>query len=58
MLIVAGTSLMVYPASGLINYFNGKYLVLINRSATPYDYLANLIIHDSLGNVFQNVLDD
>ena len=58
MLIVAGTSLMVYPASGLINYFNGKYLVLINRSATPYDYLANLVIHDSLGNVFQNILDD
>ena len=52
MLIVAGTSLTVYPASGLINYFKGKTLVLINKDATPYDYKADYIINDSLGKVF------
>lgn len=52
-LIVAGTSLTVYPASGLIRFFKGKYLVLINKDKTPYDCIANLVIHDSLGNVFQ-----
>ncbi len=52
MLIVAGTSLTVYPASGLINYFQGKYLVLINRDSTPYDNRADLVINDSLGKVF------
>ena len=54
-MIVAGTSLTVYPASGLINYFRGKNLVLINRDATPYDNIANLVINDSLGNVFKNI---
>ena len=55
MLIVAGTSLTVYPASGLINYFRGKYLVLINRDATSYDNEADLVIYDSLGNVFSKI---
>ncbi len=55
MLIVAGTSLTVYPASGLIRYFNGKHLVLINRSSTSYDSLADLVINDSLGKVFEQV---
>lgn len=50
-LIVGGTSLAVYPAAGLINYFNGKHLVLINRSQTPYDDRAELVIHDSIGKV-------
>lgn len=54
-LIVAGTSLTVQPASSLINYFNGKYLVLINRDPTPYDYKANLVINDSLGKVFSEI---
>ena len=54
-LIVAGTSLTVYPASGLIRYFRGKNLVLINRDSTPYDIMASLVINDSLGNVFSNV---
>lgn len=54
-LIVAGTSLTVYPASGLIRYFKGKYLVLINEDETPYDGMANLVIHDSLGHVFENL---
>ena len=51
-LIVAGTSLTVQPASGLIMYFKGKNLVLINRDETPYDYRANLVIHEKLGEVF------
>ncbi len=55
MLIVGGTSLTVYPASGLINYFRGKKLVLINRDQTSYDYRADLVINDSLGNVFRQI---
>lgn len=55
LLIVAGTSLTVYPAAGLINYFRGKNLVLINKDATPYDYKADLIINDSLGKVFNSI---
>ena len=53
LLIVAGTSLTVQPASSLINYFKGKNLVLINRDATMYDYKADLVINDSLGKVFE-----
>ena len=55
MLIVAGTSLTVYPASGLINYFRGKNLVLINRDATPFDNRANLVINETLGKVFKEI---
>ena len=55
LLIVAGTSLTVYPAAGLIRYYQGKRLVLINRDETPYDNYANLVIHDSLGNVFSQL---
>lgn len=50
-LIVGGTSLVVYPAAGLIQYYRGKHLVLINRSQTPYDSRAHLCIHDSIGKV-------
>lgn len=53
LMIVGGTSLTVYPASGLINYFRGKNLVLINRDATPYDGRADLVINESLGDVFR-----
>lgn len=52
MLIVGGTSLQVYPAAGLIHYFSGDDLVLINRDATPYDSIASLVVHDSLGKIF------
>jgi len=52
LLIVAGTSLTVYPAAGLINYYRGNRLVLINRDATPYDHYADLVFHESLGDVF------
>lgn len=52
MLMVAGTSLTVYPAAGLIRYYRGNRLVLINRDETPYDAMANLVFHDSLGKIF------
>ena len=52
MLIVAGTSLTVYPAAGLIDYYRGNRLVLINRDATPYDRHADLVFHESLGEIF------
>jgi NAD-dependent deacetylase len=51
LLIVGGTSLVVYPAASLINYFHGGNLVLINKSETPYDNRADLVIHDSIGTV-------
>ena len=51
-LIIGGTSLVVYPAAGLINYFNGDHLVLINKSETAADSKADLAIHDSIGKVF------
>lgn len=50
-LIVGGTSLVVYPAAGLIQYFRGENLVLINKSETQYDGKANLVIHDAIGEV-------
>lgn len=52
MLIIGGTSLVVYPAAGLIHYFRGKHLVLINKSETQADANADLVIHESLGSVF------
>ena len=50
-LMVAGTSLTVYPAAGLLRYFRGRHLVLINRDATPVDGQADLVIHDRVGEV-------
>lgn len=50
-MIIGGTSLVVYPAAGLIRYFGGKKLVLINKQATPYDRQADLVINDSIGKV-------
>jgi NAD-dependent deacetylase len=52
LLIVAGTSLTVYPAAGLIDYYRGNRLVLINRDSTPYDNRADLVLHQNLGAVF------
>ena len=54
-LIIGGTSLTVYPASSLIYYFKGKKLVLINRDSTQMDSMADLVINDSLGNVFKYI---
>ena len=55
LLIVAGTSLTVYPAAGLIHYYRGNRLVLINRDVTPYDHRANLCFHQSLGDIFKQL---
>lgn len=55
LLIVTGTSLTVYPAAGFLRYYRGNRLVLINRDLTPYDDNADLVIHDSLGNVFSQL---
>lgn len=54
-LIVAGTSLTVYPAAGFIRYFRGKYFVLINRDETPADSSADLVIHGSVGKVLSEI---
>ncbi len=55
MLIIGGTSLVVYPAAGLIRYYRGNKLVLVNKSETPADRQANLVIHDSIGKVFDRI---
>lgn len=55
LLIVGGTSLTVYPAAYLVNYFKGKYFVIINKTETPYDSYANLIIRDPIGEVFKMI---
>ena len=54
-LIIGGTSLVVYPAAGLINYFNGSKLVLINKSETPYDNLASLVINEAIGETLSQI---
>lgn len=54
-LIIAGTSLKVYPAAGLINYFSGEHLVLINLEATSADSLADLAIHGKVGEVLSKI---
>ena len=56
-LIIGGTSLVVYPAAGLIDYFNGKNLVLINKSQTSADRRADLVIHEAIGEVFTQVME-
>ena len=58
LLIVAGTSLTVYPAAGLIDYFNGKNLVLVNKSETSADRRADLVIHEAIGEVFTQVMQN
>ena len=55
-LIIGGTSLVVYPAAGLINYFHGKHLVLINKSSTPADGKADLVINDSIDKVMEKAV--
>ena len=56
MLIVGGTSLGVYPAAGLIDYYRGDKLVLINKSATPFDNRADILINAPLADVFKNFM--
>jgi NAD-dependent deacetylase len=55
-LIIAGTSLTVYPASGLIHYFNGKNLVLINKTPTEADKFANLVIYGKVGETLSKII--
>lgn len=55
MLIIGGTSLTVYPASNLVRYFNGKYLVVINKQNTYIDNMATLVINDKIGKVFKEL---
>ena len=57
-LIIGGTSLVVYPAAGLINYFRGKNLILINKSATSADSNADLVIHDAIGKVLGEAVNN
>lgn len=57
MLIIIGTSLVVYPAAGLINYFRGNDVVLINKTQTPYDHKADLVISRPAGEVFKEVMN-
>lgn len=56
MLIIGGTSLVVYPAAGLVRYYGGNKLVLINKSSTPYDSQADLVINDSIGKVLSEAI--
>jgi NAD-dependent deacetylase len=55
LLVVGGTSLTVYPAAGLIRYYRGNRLVLINRDETPFDHQANMVFHESLGKIFEQL---
>lgn len=55
LLIIAGTSLTVYPAASYISYFQGKHLVIINKDKTPGDNIADLVINDNIGNVFKKL---
>ena len=57
-LIIGGTSLVVYPAAGLIDYFRGKNLVLINKSTTSADNKADLVIHDAIGKVLGEAVNN
>ena len=55
LLIIGGTSLIVYPAAGFIDYFRGRHLVVINKSVTSRDKNADLVIQDSIGKVFEQI---
>ena len=55
MLIIGGTSLVVYPAAGLINYYRGDKLVLVNKGETSQDSYANLVIREKIGEVFSQL---
>ena len=52
MLIIGGTSLAVYPAAGLLDYYRGNKLVLVNKTPTPKDKVADLVVQGSIGEIF------
>lgn len=56
-LIIGGTSLIVYPAAGLINYFHGKHLILINKSSTSADNKADLVVHEDIAKVMREAVE-
>ena len=56
LMIVGGTSLVVYPAAGLLQYFRGEALVLINRDSTPYDYMATVVFNEDLGDLLDKAI--
>ena len=55
MLIIGGTSLAVYPAAGLVDYYQGDKLVLINKTPTPRDSQADLVLQESIGELFGKI---
>ena len=55
LLIIGGTSLVVYPAAGFIHYFRGKHIVMINKSSTSADHKAQLVIHEPIGEVLGKI---
>ena len=55
MLIIGGTSLAVYPAAGLVDYYPGNKLVLVNKTPTPRDNMANLVLSESIGELFGKI---
>ena len=57
LLIVGGTSLVVYPAAGLLRYFRGDKIALINKTATDMDNMADVVIRDNIGKVFSELID-
>lgn len=57
LMIVGGTSLTVYPAAGMTDYFRGDKLILINKTATPLDMRADVVINESLGSVFNKIME-
>ena len=56
LMIIGGTSLLVYPAAGLIHYFRGKDLILINRDPTPYDSIASFVLQGDLGQILDELI--
>ena len=58
MLIIGGTSLVVYPAAGLIDYYHGNKLILINKSATARDSVADIVINDAVGETLDYCVRD
>ena len=57
LLIIGGTSLNVYPAAGFLDYFRGDKIVLLNKSETPFDRNADIVIRDPIGQVLGSVMD-
>lgn len=57
LMIILGTSLNVYPAASFVNYFNGKYLAIINKTSTPQDNKCDIVIHDGISETFKKLMD-